>query len=101
MNYERVLERVSQAFGVQATSMKLNERGANIKRSRFAAVFLMRSKYFATFETIAVTLNYADHSSAIWAYRRAVQLLGKDPQFLSTMQSITDFQLGMVPNDAA
>lgn len=82
----KILEAVAKSFHVTADDLKSASRHTRHTIPRFAACLMLREEGRMSYPQIGRMLGGRDHSTIIYAVRRARQLLLDDPGFADAYQ---------------
>ena len=87
-SFEQILESVSKHFQISVADIRGLSRKAPIAHARHVAVFITREITRDSWKHIGALFGNRDHTSMMHGYRKIRELMNRDKELTSSVQSL-------------
>lgn len=89
-NFKKIIKAISDFYNLKEKEIFLETRKKEIVKPRQIAMYLLREDLKESFPSIGRKFEGKDHTTVIYAYKKVVQEIKKDDNFLSEINSIRE-----------
>ncbi|MGC8977231.1 MAG: chromosomal replication initiator protein DnaA [Candidatus Ratteibacteria bacterium] len=90
INLKRIIEVVSEVFGISPDDLKSSKRIKNVILPRQIAMYLSRELTETSLNSIAMEFNGKDHTTVLHAYKKIKSLIEKDKNLKNIIENIKE-----------